>query len=48
MNIYYSKYYKPIAKQYAAQVSQLKQLKPTPEMVEEFKEDWIDFTCRLI
>lgn len=38
----------PIAKQYAAQVSQLKQLKPTPEMVEEFKEDWIDFTCRLI
>ena len=39
---------KPIAKQYAAQVSQLKQLKPTPEMVEEFKKDWIDFTCRLI
>lgn len=29
---------KPIAKQYAAQVSQLKQLKPTPEMVEEFKK----------
>ncbi len=38
----------PIAKQYAANVTQLKQIKPTPEMVEEFKEDWIEFTCRLI
>lgn len=38
----------PIVKQYAANINQLKQIKPTPEMIEEFKEDWIEFTCRLI
>lgn len=38
----------PIMKQYAQHLNQLKQLKPTPEMIEEFKEDWIEFSCRLI
>lgn len=38
----------PIVKQYTQHLNQLKQLKPTPEMVEEFKDDWIEFCCRLI
>lgn len=38
----------PIVKQYTQHINQLKQLKPTPEMVEEFKDDWVEFCCRLI
>ena len=38
----------PIVKQYTQLLNQLKQLKPTPEMVKDFKDDWIDFCCRLI
>lgn len=38
----------PIVKQYTQLLNQMKQLKPTPEMVEEFKDDWIEFCCRLI
>lgn len=38
----------PIVRQYATHVNQIKQLKPTPEMIEDFKEDWILFSCRLL
>lgn len=38
----------PIIRQYATHVNQIKQLKPTPEMIEDFKEDWILFSCRLL
>ena len=38
----------PIVRQYTQHLNQLKQIKPTPEMVEEFKDDWIEFSCRLI
>lgn len=38
----------PVVKQYTQLINQLKQLKPTPEMVEEFKDDWVEFCCRLI
>ena len=38
----------PIVKQYTQLLNQMKQMKPTPEMVEEFKDDWIEFCCRLI
>ena len=38
----------PIVKQYAQHIEQIKKLKPTPAMIEEFKEDWIEFSCRLL
>lgn len=38
----------PLAVNYAKQVKILKSLNPTPEMIEEFKDDWIEFTCRLL
>ena len=38
----------PIVRQYATHVNQIKQLNPTPEMIEDFKEDWILFSCRLL
>ena len=38
----------PIVRQYATHINQIKQLKPTPEMIEDFKEDWILFSCRLL
>lgn len=38
----------PIIRQYAQHIEQLKQIKPNPAMVEEFKDDWIEFTCRLL
>ena len=38
----------PIIKQYAQHIEQIKQIKPNPAMVEEFKDDWIEFTCRLL
>lgn len=38
----------PLVAQYTHQLKILKSLKPTPEMVEDYKEDWIEFSCRMI